>query len=200
MKTFAAIFLLAAVPAMADTTIYVTGNCAVTTSASTVPTVIPTVVPTPAPAPTPVVTPTPTPVVTVAPSLTPAQKYALVVSLLANQFPKYDNTGKKMTDSAFYNLGAGQETVQAALKTMTPQKVAAAIGTVFARYATTQVAAGVGGPGGTSYALAWALGTGEAAPSMFQAALSASAGVKTPVPTKTPVATPIPAPAGPGVG
>lgn len=155
---------------LADTTIYVTGPCAVTLSGTPTPTPTPTVVVTPTPTRTPTATPTP--------SLSPiAQTQALMMI----RFPKYDSDGALLTNPVYYSFGDCLAPIQQALASQTPVQVTQALGTIWSKYATTYVPPGPGGPGGQSCSLAWGQATGEAGYSQCKAALFPP-GI-TPVPT-----------------
>ena len=193
------LILAVAATCAADTTIYVTGNCAVTVANA--PTPIPVATATPAPVitatPAPVVTATPTLTPSASSTLTPAQGYAQVLSIMVARFPKYDDTGA-LLPSQYYSFGTVMAPVQNALRAgQTPAKIAAALGTIWSRYATLLVPAGAGGPGGLTYALAWGQATGEAGYSQAMAVLF-PATVPVTKPTVRP--TPVPVSPGPGVG
>src|ERR1017187_736604 len=132
------LILAVAATCAADTTIYVTGNCAVTVANA--PTPIPVATATPAPVitatPAPVVTATPTLTPSASSTLTPAQGYAQVLSIMVARFPKYDDTGA-LLPSQYYSFGTVMAPVQNALRAgQTPAKIAAALGTIWSRYAT----------------------------------------------------------------
>ena len=144
------------------------------------------------PAPPP--TPPPPP-----PSGTPVAELDQVITLLIARFPKYEDTGALLTGVEWYSLGTGLDPVRKALAAgQSPAKIAVAVGTIFSRYATLYVPAGPGGPGGTTCALAWGQGTGEAGYSMFMEVLFP----KTPAAPKPapPSSGPVDPGAGPGIG
>jgi len=205
-----AVAVLGVAALMADTTIYVTGNCLVSVLATPFPSPTPT--PTAAPfaptaTPTRATTPTPTPKGTVQYSpISPAVAAGLtqILTIMAARFPIYDNTGALIpfttaTQGSYYSFGAGESVVVKALQAgQSPVQIAAALGGIWSRYPTVAVPPGPGGPGGTSYATAWVLAIGESAFSQDMAVLFPAVN-----PTATPRGTPTPAPtagAGPGVG
>ena len=182
---------------MADSTIYVTGPCAVTVYGN-VATVTPTATPVFGATATPTVPPTPTPAgtLTPTPALTPL---AQVQALMMAKFPKYDSDGSLLTNPVYYSFGDCLAPIRSALAAgQTPLEVTQALSTIWSRYATTYVPPGPGGPGGNSGSLAWGQATGEAGYSQCQNALFPPS-----MPTPASKGTPTPAPtagAGPGVG
>ena len=124
--------------------------------------------------------------------------YDQLLALMIARFPKYDDTGA-LAGSQYYGFGAGIDIVRKALAAgQTPAHIASALGTIWSRYATNVVAAGPGGPGGVSHALAWGQAIGETARQTFMSVLFPSTTAsKQPAPPSGP---PVNPGAGPGIG
>jgi hypothetical protein len=101
--------------------------------------------------------PASTPVTPAAPSNdTPVQQ---IIAIVAKACPAYDETGATVMT---HSLGTMAEAVTQALAAgKTVQQIASAIIGIVSGYATVNVPAGIGGPGGTSYELGWNIGGQE---------------------------------------